>query len=38
MPLGLEENKFSEAEIKAEAFYDSAANAVLKLRHIIPSS
>ena len=38
MPLGLEENKFSEAEIKAEAFYDSSQNAVLKLRHINLSS
>lgn len=37
LPLGLEENKFSEAEIKAECFYDSAQDAVLKLRHITPS-
>lgn len=38
MPIGLEENAFSEAEIKAEAFYDSSANAVLKIRHVSPSS
>jgi len=38
MPLGLEENAFSEAEIKAEAFYDSAKDGVLGIRHIIPTS
>jgi len=38
LPMGLEENAFSEAEIKAECFYDSSANAVLKIRHISPTS
>ena len=38
MPLGLEENAFSEAEIKAEAFYDSAKDGVLGIRHIVPTS
>lgn len=38
MPFGLEENAWSEAEIKVEAFYDSALDAVLSLRHITPSS
>lgn len=37
LPLGLEENAFSEAEIKVEAFYDSAQNGVMKIRHISPS-
>lgn len=38
MPIGMEENAFSEAEIKAEAFYDSAKDGVLSIRHIIPTS
>lgn len=37
LPLGFEENKFSEAEIKAECFYDSSLNGILKTRHIAPS-
>jgi hypothetical protein len=37
LPMGLEENAFSEAEIKCEAFYDSAQNGILKIRHISPS-
>lgn len=35
LPLGLEENAFSEAEIKVEAFYDSAQNGIMKIRHLI---
>lgn len=38
LPMGLEENKFSESEIKVEAFYDSTADAVYKIRHVTPSS
>lgn len=37
LPMGLEENAFSEAEIKCEAFYDSAQNGIMKVRHISPS-
>lgn len=37
LPLGLEENAFSEAEVKVEAFYDSAQNGIMKIRHISPS-
>jgi hypothetical protein len=37
-PLGFEENAFSEAEIKAEAFYDSAKDGIMSIRHILPSS
>lgn len=38
LPLGFDENKFSEAEVKVECFYDSTLNKVLSLRHISPSS
>lgn len=38
LPLGFEENAFSEAEIKVEAFYDSTANGVIEIRHVSPSS
>lgn len=38
LPLGFEENAFSEAEIKVEAFYDSTLNKVLTVRHISPTS
>lgn len=38
LPLGFEENAFSEAEIKVECFYDSSLNRVLSVRHISPSS
>lgn len=38
LPLGLEENAWSEAEVKAECFYDSAKNAVLSIRHVSPTS
>lgn len=37
LPLGFEENAFSEAEVKVECFYDSTQNAVLKVRHVTPS-
>lgn len=37
LPLGFEENAFSQAEIKVEAFYDSALNRVLTVRHVSPS-
>lgn len=37
LPIGLEENAFSEAEIKCEAFYDAAQNGIMKIRHISPS-
>lgn len=33
LPLGFDENKWSESEIKAKVFYDSAANAVFRVRH-----
>ena len=38
LPLGLEENAFSEAEIKVECFYDSTLDRVLSIRHCSPSS
>lgn len=38
LPLGFEENKFSEAEIKVEAFYDSVRNGIMTIRHVIPTS
>jgi hypothetical protein len=38
LPIGFEENAFSEAEVKVEAFYDSAQNAIMKIRNISPSS
>lgn len=37
LPIGLNENAFSEAEVTAEAFYDSVKNAVFKMRHVIAS-
>ena len=37
-PLGLEEAKHGEAEIKAEAFYDSTLNGVAKIRWIQQTS
>lgn len=37
LPLGFEENAYSQAEIKVEAFYDSTLNRVLTVRHISPS-
>lgn len=37
LPLGFDAFKFSEAEIKVEAFYDSTQDGVFKLRHVIAS-
>jgi hypothetical protein len=37
LPIGFEANAYSEAEIKAEVFYDSAKNGIFKMRHITPS-
>lgn len=37
MPFGLEENSFSEGEIKGEAFYDATKNGIMKIRSISPS-
>lgn len=37
MPFGLEENAFSEGEIKGEAFYDAEKNGIMKIRSISPS-
>lgn len=37
LPIGLEENAFSEGEVKAEAFYDAEQNGIMKIRHISPS-
>lgn len=37
MPFGLEENAFSEGEIKGEAFYDADKNGIMKIRSISPS-
>jgi hypothetical protein len=37
IPIQFEENSFSMADIKAEAFYDSTENAVMKIRAISPS-
>lgn len=38
LPLSLQENAFSEAELKMEAFYDSTRNGVMKIRHVTPTS
>lgn len=38
LPLGFQENTFSEADVKVQSFYDSALNKVFSLRHISPSS
>lgn len=37
LPLGFEEKKWSEAELKAKCFYDSTKNGVFSVRHISPS-
>ncbi len=37
MPLSLEENAFSEAEIPIQAFYDSALDKVFDVRHVTPT-
>ena len=36
LPFGFSKNEFSVAEITAQAFYDSTANAVMTIRHITP--
>lgn len=38
LPLGFQENAFSEAEVKVECFYDSTLDRVFSMRHISPSS
>jgi hypothetical protein len=38
LPLGFEENAWSNAEIKVEAFYDSSANKVFSIRNSVSSS
>ena len=38
LPVGLEENAFSEAEVTVEAFYDATKNAVFKMRHVVAST
>jgi hypothetical protein len=37
LPIGFDENAFSEAEVKVEVFYDSAQNGVMKIRHLVES-
>jgi hypothetical protein len=37
LPLGFDEKAFSETEVTAECFYDSAKNAVLRIRHVDPT-
>lgn len=37
LPFGFTKNEFSVAEITAQAFYDSAKNGVMALRHVTPS-
>lgn len=34
LPLGFEENAWSEAEIAVKVFYDSAQNGIMKIRHV----
>lgn len=36
LPIGLEENTFSQPELKAIAQYDSVEDAVFKIRHYVP--
>lgn len=38
LPLGFEENAWSEAEIKAKLLYDSAEDAVFRFLHVQPSN
>ncbi len=38
LPLLFEEFKWSEAEIKVEALYDSTLNGIFSIRHVTPSS
>lgn len=37
MPFGLQQNAWSEGEVKAEVFQDSTQNGIFKFRHITPS-
>ena len=37
LPIGFTTNEWSNAEITAQAFYDSTRNGVMSIRHIIPS-
>jgi hypothetical protein len=37
LPIGLSENEFSEAEVKAQAYYDSSQSGVFKWRHVSPT-
>lgn len=37
LPLNMEENAFSEAEVKCEAFYDAAKGGIMKIRDVVPS-
>lgn len=38
MPIPFETNSWSQAEVTAKVFYDSAKNGVFKVRHVEPSS
>lgn len=38
LPISLEEMAFSQPELKMTCLYDSGADAVFKMRHILPSS
>lgn len=38
LPFGLQQNAWSEGEVKAEVFQDSAQNGIFKFRHITESS
>lgn len=38
LPINFEMNAWSESEVTAKVFYDSAKNAVFKVRHVQPSS
>lgn len=37
LPLGFTENAFSEPEVKAQVFYDSARNGIAKIRWVQPT-
>jgi hypothetical protein len=37
LPLPIEMNKYVEGEVKAKVFYDSAKDAIMKIRHVTPS-
>lgn len=38
LPINFESFKWSQADIKVEAFYDSTLNGVMKMRHVIAST